>query len=141
MKYLEINFGCSYSLPINIVEVHVFFVDNSVCKMHLTPSRSLSIYLYSNVFIVWALHIAILPACQRDTLERFWVSEKVFSHQIRWLWFQHDVNRSFRQSNQTGYKNFKRSLRIDFFSSHHMRLQSSSIKKNNNPTISVSPSP
>lgn len=115
MKYLEINFGCSYNLPIKIVKVHVFFVDNSECKMHLTPSRSLSIYLYSNVFIGWALHIAILPACQRDTLERFWVSEKVFSHQIRWLWFQHDVNRSFRQSNQTGYKNFQRSLRIDFF--------------------------
>lgn len=73
-----------------------------------------------------------LQFCQRVNethLRGFECLKKVFSHQIRWLWFQHDVNRSFRQSNQTGYKNFKRSLRIDFFSSHHMRLQSSSIKK------------
>lgn len=59
-----------------------------------------------------------LQFCQRVNethLEGFECLKKVFSHQIRWLWFQHDVNRSFRQSNQTGYKNFKRSLRIDFF--------------------------
>lgn len=59
-----------------------------------------------------------LQFCQRVNethLRGFECLKKVFSHQIRWLWFQHDVNRSFRQSNQTGYKNFKRSLRIDFF--------------------------
>lgn len=112
MKYLEDNFGCSYNLPINIVKVHIFPVDGSDCKMHLTPSRSISINLYSNVFIGLALHIAILPACQRNTFRRFWVSVKVFYHQIRW-WFQHDVSRSFSRSNQA--ENFKRSLRIDFF--------------------------
>lgn len=71
MKYLEDNFGCSYNLPINIVKVHIFPVDGSDCKMHLTPSRLISIYLYSNVFIGLALHIAILPACQRNTFRRF----------------------------------------------------------------------
>lgn len=38
MKYLEINFGCLYSFLINIVEVYVFFVDNSECKMYLILS-------------------------------------------------------------------------------------------------------
>lgn len=42
----------------NIVKVHIFPVDGSDCKMHLTPNRSISINLYSNVLVGLALHIA-----------------------------------------------------------------------------------
>lgn len=63
MKYLEINFGCLYSFLINIVEVYVFFVDNSECKMYLILSWLLFIYLDFNVFIGWVLYIVILLVC------------------------------------------------------------------------------
>lgn len=137
MKYLEDNFGCSYNLPINIVKVHIFPVDSSEWKIHLTPSRSISFYLYSNFFIGSALHIAILPACQRNTLRRFWVSEKVFYWQIRWLWFQHDINRSFSPSNHS--ENFKRSLRIDFFFAPHAAPILFHQKKTSRPSLLLRP--
>lgn len=63
MKYLEINFGCLYSFLINIVEVYVFFVDNSECKMYLILSWLLFIYLYFSVFIGWVLYVVILLVC------------------------------------------------------------------------------
>lgn len=63
MKYLEINFGCLYSFLINIVEVYVFFVDKSECKMYLILSWLLFIYLDFNVFIGWVLYIVILLVC------------------------------------------------------------------------------
>lgn len=82
-----------------------------------SDTKSIIVYLLAFQCLHWVsfTRCNFASVSTRHTWEVLSVWKKVFSHQIRWLWFQHDVNRSFRQSNQTGYKNFKRSLRIDFF--------------------------